>query len=96
MEDTNTDTEAHTLLMSLHTTATVESARSWSGPQMQSVDCANASAAGVADMVMVTATAAMRTHQGKFKSNEASSMHDGQDKFPSSIGAKSHLTVLVA
>jgi hypothetical protein len=62
---------------------------------MQSVDCAVASAAGVAEIVMVITATAMHTHHGKFKSNEACMM-GMQDKFPSSIGAKSPVTVLVA
>jgi len=87
MEDTDT------LLMSLHTTAAVESARSWSAPEMQSVDCTVASAAGVADMVMVITAMAMRMHHGKFKSNEACMM--GKTSFQVR-SVPSPVTVLVA
>jgi len=89
MEITDTDT----LLMSLHTTAAVESARSWSAPEMQSVDCTIASAAGVADMVMVITAMAMRMHHGRFKSNEACMM--GKTSFQVR-SVPSPVTVLVA
>jgi len=89
MEITDTDT----LLMSLHTTAAVESARSWSAPEMQSVDCTIASAAGVADMVMVITAMAMRMHHGKFKSNEACMMGNTSFQVRS---VPSPVTVLVA